>query len=189
MVEAGVFVKRNHPPIAGVSDPRVLLRDAIYHGMTRLRVNYQRKLKDGGSIATGELRRSVVIGVEEQGRDDVGWLSFEPYWKQLDEGVPPGTLVPLHTEEGGGLVRWVKAKHLADTVDAEGKRHVERFRAKKVKGKTVAERFGYTKRMFAIAASVQRAIKKYGTKPRFYLADAIREEWPRIVASLDKLLE
>lgn len=86
---------------------------AVKAAMQRIRGGAVRGLTEHRSVATGALRRSYQAGTDAGAGTIRGWLRAEPYWQHLEAGTPPHT-VPITTPEGGGLLRWVQAKKLAE---------------------------------------------------------------------------
>jgi len=67
----------------------------------------------GKNDATGNLLRSPQPYVKQTASAMIGGLGLADYWSEVEFGTPPH-MVPITTPEGGGLLRWVQAKHLAD---------------------------------------------------------------------------
>lgn len=169
------------------------LERTLKRRMVFLKADMQKQLVENDSIATGQLRRSISVGVEQLLGALWGWLGLELYWPYVEFGRKPGKMPPITTPEGGGILRWVVAKKLVrnkETAAQVGFRLPSgRASGSPVSGEGFDEVDATLVKMERqVAWAVAKAIEKNGVKARPFVEPVLEDHWDRIVADLDAAL-
>lgn len=169
------------------------LERTLKRRMVFLKADMQKQLAANDSIATGQLRRSISVGVEQMLGALWGWLGLELYWPYVEFGRKPGNMPPITTPEGGGILRWVVAKKLArnkETAAQAGFKLPSGRVSGAIDGGTGEDAIDeqLVKMERQVAWAVAKAIERNGVKARPFVEPVLEDHWDRIVADLDAAL-
>lgn len=125
--------------------------------MTEIIMALRKSLEDDNAIATRNLIQSITAEIKVYGHSFTIEFTMDDYWKNIEYGQKPGTLVPIEA-----LEKWVTVKGLAKP--SSKFKSMSKYLTKKTYGTLRKERVLNLKNI--IAKRVQSSILKRGTYPR-----------------------